>query len=77
MDRTLIVKWFDDFQKIIGEEAKEQFTAVEGKLPNAVVACVGGGSNAIGMFYDFIKEENVRLWRRSRRERTKYSPPCC
>ncbi|MEB2263752.1 tryptophan synthase subunit beta [Priestia megaterium] len=54
-------KMVRDFQKIIGEEAKEQFTAVEGKLPNAVVACVGGGSNAIGMFYDFIKEENVRL----------------
>ncbi|WLR43732.1 tryptophan synthase subunit beta [Bacillus carboniphilus] len=43
-----------EFQKVIGEEAKEQFVEVVGKLPNAVVACVGGGSNAIGMFTSFV-----------------------
>lgn len=50
-----------EFQKIIGEETKHQILAREGKLPDAVIACVGGGSNAIGMFADFIDEENVRL----------------
>lgn len=50
-----------DFQRVIGREIKEQFAAEVGKLPDAVVACVGGGSNAIGTFYDFIKEEGVRL----------------
>ena len=50
-----------DFQKIIGEETKRQLEAMEHKLPNCVVACVGGGSNAIGMFYDFIPNETVRL----------------
>ena len=50
-----------DFQKIISEEIREQIMAKEGKLPDAVIACVGGGSNAIGAFNDFIKEENVRL----------------
>ena len=50
-----------EFQKMIGEEAKQQILEAEGKLPDAVLACVGGGSNAIGMFADFIKEEGVRL----------------
>ncbi|MBU2342634.1 MAG: tryptophan synthase subunit beta, partial [Gammaproteobacteria bacterium] len=50
-----------EFQKMIGEEAKQQILQAEGKLPDAVLACVGGGSNAIGMFTDFIKEEGVRL----------------
>jgi tryptophan synthase beta chain len=50
-----------DFQKMIGEEAKQQILAEQGKLPDYVVACVGGGSNAIGMFYDFIKEDGVKL----------------
>ncbi len=50
-----------DFQKIIGEEAKRQHLELEGKLPDCVVACVGGGSNAIGMFYDFIPDKQVRL----------------
>ncbi|MBR5487961.1 MAG: tryptophan synthase subunit beta [Phascolarctobacterium sp.] len=50
-----------DFQKIISEEIREQMMEKEGKLPDAVIACVGGGSNAIGAFYDFIKEEGVRL----------------
>lgn len=50
-----------EFQKMIGEEAKQQILAAEGKLPDAVLACVGGGSNAIGMFADFIAEENVQL----------------
>lgn len=50
-----------DFQKIIGEEIREQLLAAEGKLPDAVIACVGGGSNAMGAFYEFIPEESVRL----------------
>ena len=50
-----------DFQKIIGEETKRQLEAMEHTLPDCVVACVGGGSNAIGMFYDFIPNETVRL----------------
>ena len=50
-----------DFQKIIGEEARAQVIELTGKLPDAVLACVGGGSNAIGIFYDFIKDEEVRL----------------
>lgn len=50
-----------DFQKIISEEAKAQLMEKEGKLPDCVVACVGGGSNAIGAFYDFIPDEGVKL----------------
>lgn len=51
-----------DFQKIIGEETKIQMMEAEGRLPDAVIACVGGGSNAMGMFYDFVKEENVKIY---------------
>ncbi len=50
-----------DFQSVIGQETKEQILEMEGKLPDAIVACVGGGSNAIGMFYPFINDESVRL----------------
>ena len=50
-----------DYQKIIGQEIKSQLQALRGKLPDAVVACVGGGSNAIGTFYDFIPDKGVRL----------------
>ena len=50
-----------DFQKIIGEEIKAQLMEREGKLPDAVVACVGGGSNAMGAFYDFSENKEVRL----------------
>ena len=50
-----------DFQKIIGEEAKQQILEAEGRLPDCVVACVGGGSNAMGIFYDFIPDTSVRL----------------
>jgi len=50
-----------DFQKIIGEEIKEQILQLEGRLPDAILACVGGGSNAIGAFYDFIDDAHVRL----------------
>ena len=50
-----------DFQKIIGEEIRAQMLEKEGRLPDALIACVGGGSNAIGMFYDFIPDKNVRL----------------
>ena len=50
-----------DFQKIIGLEAKEQILRQAGRLPDYAIACVGGGSNAIGLFYDFIKDPGVRL----------------
>ena len=50
-----------DFQAVISKEIKEQILEKEGKLPDAVLACVGGGSNAIGTFYNFIEDEGVRL----------------
>ncbi len=50
-----------DFQAVISREIKEQILAKEGRLPDAVLACVGGGSNAIGAFYHFIEDEGVRL----------------
>ncbi len=50
-----------NFQKIISEEARQQIIEAEGKLPDCVIACVGGGSNAMGMFYNFIKDKSVRL----------------
>jgi tryptophan synthase beta chain len=53
-------KMVRDFQRVIGDESKEQFLQKEGKLPDCVVACVGGGSNAMGMFYPFL-EDDVKL----------------
>ena len=50
-----------DFHRIIGEETKKQFIDKIGRLPDEMIACVGGGSNAIGFFFDFLEEENVRL----------------
>ena len=50
-----------DFQKIIGEEIKRQMLEAEKRLPDAVIACTGGGSNAMGAFYDFIEDKNVAL----------------
>ena len=50
-----------DFQSVIGKEIKSQLMEREGKLPDAVIACVGGGSNAMGAFYDFIPDESVQL----------------
>jgi tryptophan synthase beta chain len=50
-----------DFHRVIGKEARRQMLEREGRLPNAIVACVGGGSNAIGAFYEFIADRNVRL----------------
>ena len=50
------------FQKIIGEEAKKQILEREKNLPKAIVACVGGGSNSIGLFTDFIKEQEVEIF---------------
>jgi tryptophan synthase beta chain len=49
------------FQRVIGKEAREQVLEIEGRLPDAVIACVGGGSNAIGIFSDFIEDEGVEL----------------
>ncbi|MBB6455123.1 tryptophan synthase beta chain [Salirhabdus euzebyi] len=51
-----------DFQSVIGKETKEQFFKEENRLPDAVVACIGGGSNAMGMFYPFVKDEEVKLF---------------
>lgn len=51
-----------DFQAIIGREAREQCLAKEGRLPDALVACVGGGSNAIGLFYPFLCDEHVEMY---------------
>jgi len=50
-----------DFQRIIGDEAREQFLQATGKLPDVCMACVGGGSNSIGMFHPFIEDKSVRL----------------
>ena len=50
-----------NFQRVIGIEAREQILAVEGRLPDALVACVGGGSNAIGLFHPFVEDEGVRM----------------
>lgn len=51
-----------NFQKIIGEEAKKQILEAEHRLPDAIIAAVGGGSNAIGLFTDFIKEKDVKIY---------------
>ena len=50
-----------DFQSVIGKEVKKELLAKEGRLPDALIACVGGGSNAMGLFYDFIGDDSVRL----------------
>jgi tryptophan synthase beta chain len=50
-----------DFQRVIGEESRRQILEAEGRLPDAILACVGGGSNAIGIFHPFIPDEKVRL----------------
>ncbi|MEC9019573.1 MAG: tryptophan synthase subunit beta, partial [Nitrospinota bacterium] len=50
-----------DFQKIIGEESTQQIIEMEGKLPDLCVACVGGGSNSMGLFYPFLEKDNVKL----------------
>lgn len=50
-----------DFHRVIGQEAREQILATEGRLPDELVACVGGGSNCIGLFFDFLEDESVRL----------------
>jgi tryptophan synthase beta chain len=51
-----------DFQSIIGKEIKQQILELENKLPRGIIACVGGGSNAIGAFYNFIEDSDVELW---------------
>jgi tryptophan synthase beta chain len=50
-----------DFHRVIGREARTQIRKAEGRLPNAIIACVGGGSNSIGIFYDFLKDKKVEL----------------
>ena len=50
-----------DFQSVIGREVKEQIMELEGRLPDCLVACVGGGSNAMGLFHDFVEDEGVRM----------------
>lgn len=51
-----------DFQSVIGKETKAQYLSKEGKLPDAIVACIGGGSNSMGMFYPFIEDKTVELY---------------
>ena len=51
-----------DFQSIIGKEAKEQILEKEGRLPNSLVACIGGGSNAMGLFYPFLEDRDVKMY---------------
>ena len=51
-----------DFQSVIGREARAQILAAEGRLPNALVACVGGGSNAIGLFFEFLADANIAMF---------------
>ncbi len=55
-------KMVRDFQSIIGEETKKQILEKEGKLPNALIACIGGGSNAIGLFHPFLDDKEVELY---------------
>ncbi|MCC5894147.1 MAG: tryptophan synthase subunit beta [Alkalibacterium sp.] len=55
-------KMVRDFQSVIGDETREQFDALEHRLPDAIVACVGGGSNAMGMFAPFVNEASVKLY---------------
>jgi len=50
-----------DFHRVIGREARAQILKAEGKLPTTIIACVGGGSNSIGIFYDFLKDKKVQL----------------
>ena len=50
-----------DFQSVIGREVKQQIMELEGRLPDCLVACVGGGSNAMGLFHDFVEDEGVRM----------------
>ena len=54
-------KMVRDFQRIIGDEAKKQIQKREGRLPNEVIACVGGGSNAIGTFFPFLEDGSVQI----------------
>ena len=51
-----------DFQSIIGKEAKEQMLASEGRLPDSLIACIGGGSNAIGLFHPFLDDRSVQIF---------------
>ena len=50
-----------DFQSVIGKEAREQILKLEKKLPNYLIACVGGGSNAMGLFYPFLNDKKVKI----------------
>ncbi len=55
-------KMVRDFQRVIGDETRKQIKEKEGRLPDAIVACIGGGSNAMGMFYPFIEDKDVKLF---------------
>ena len=77
-----------DFHRVIGREARAQILKAEGKLPAAIIACVGGGSNSIGIFYDFIKDKRVKLigveaggrgqhWANMLRDFRADRPACC
>jgi len=55
-------KMVRDFHRVIGQEAREQILAIEGRLPDELIACVGGGSNAMGLFFDFLEDPGVRMF---------------
>ena len=60
--RTPIRRMVRDFQSVIGREAREQMLATEGRLPDTLVACIGGGSNAIGLFHPFLDDKGVAIY---------------
>ena len=67
-----------DFQSIIGREVREQMLEREGRLPDTLVACIGGGSNAMGLFHPFLDDESVEdLRRRSGRSRSRRAERAC
>ena len=61
LDLTLMPSMVKDFQKVISQEARRQILEKENRLPDMVIACVGGGSNAIGAFAEFIPDKDVKL----------------
>lgn len=66
-----------NFQRVIGDETRRQIQEIEGRLPDVIVAAVGGGSNAIGMFYPFIGDQDVKLVGvEAKRQRCGYRVPC-
>ena len=66
-----------DFQSVIGKEAKEQLMEAEGRLPDAIIACIGGGSNAMGLFHPFLDDESVSIYGVEAAGKGILRPACC